>query len=86
MLKCVDEGKAEGTSAYDTCISEFITPKASFCQQTRGLAKGSAEDTKCQEQIKFDIKNLPTEKGADYCYLSYFWDDQYDLLYTCLIA
>jgi hypothetical protein len=47
----------------------------------------SAEDIiKCENDIKQDIKNLPLAKGADYCYLTYFWDDQYKLLYNCLEA
>jgi len=70
-------------------LEDFITTKESFCEDTRGLTKSSdatSDYQKCIKEIKGDIKNLPVEKGADYCYLSYFWDDQYELLYSCLIA
>ena len=62
-------------------MDAFVTPKDQFCTSI-----GAEDQEKCIADIKDDIKFLPTEKGADYCYLTYFWDDQYELLYACLIA
>lgn len=84
-LKCIDEGKAEGTSAFTSCMKKFEASKADFCKNVRGLKSGTTEYQKCQDDIKLAIRNLPIEKGADYCYLYYFWDDQYELLYECLL-
>ena len=30
------------------------------------------------------IKDKGMKEGGDYCYLTYFWADEYDKKYTCL--
>jgi hypothetical protein len=84
-LKCL-ETNDPSLSAFTSCMASFETSKESFCQVTLGHTPDSPEDTKCQTDIKAPIRLSPIEKGADYCYLSYFWDDQYELLYACLEA
>jgi hypothetical protein len=74
-INCINKGFTTGSAEFLACKASFITKKSDFCQNVRGLTAGSPEDLKCQNEIKQDIKNLPKDKGADYCYLNYFWDD-----------